>query len=218
MNRGRRVFLLDFFPTLSGQTSSATNMVDFVTIARYDTSAKTVDSYYWICKTLNSAPTNTVESSLNFSRAWYLFHLMVDLSKCACLYFLMCTACTIVWNQEQIFLQIFLQLRLGGPIHLYHPLHSWYFSHSWDFCHNFFYTVTSLIGCHCINWYQSTHVHSCADWIYGADINIGIFLYLHSSLLLMITLLLVSRLDFTVPCALYMIEYRIVYGTIVLYD
>ena len=128
---------------------------------------------------------------------------MVDLSKCACLYILTCTAWTIVWNQELICLWLCLQLFWGGPLHLHHPLHYWDFSHSWDFSRHFFYTVTFLIGYHCINWYQSTPVHSCAGWIYGADVTIGIFIYLHSKLFLQTNLLLVSCGDLKVTCALY---------------
>ena len=73
---------------------------------------------------------------------------MVDLSKRACLYVLMCAAFTLVWTQEQICLWICLWIRLVGPPHLYHPLHSWDFSHSWDFYCHCFYNVTSLIGYH----------------------------------------------------------------------
>ena len=70
MDRGRRVLLWTFFPTISGQISSATNMVNFTTIARYGASTDMVDYYYWIYKALNGTPTGMVESYLNLSCAW----------------------------------------------------------------------------------------------------------------------------------------------------
>ena len=139
---------------------------------------------------------------------------MVDLSKRACLYVLMCAAYNLVWTQEKICLRICLQLCLqlcwGGPLHLHHPLyshqnsHSWCFFHSWDFYRHFFYTVTSLIGYHCILWYSSNPVQSCAGELDGSGVTIGCVLSIHSALLLLITLLLypmeISRLP--VICAL----------------
>ena len=86
---------------------------------------------------------------------------------------------------------------------MHHPLNSWDFSHSCELSRHCFYTVTSLVGYHCINWYQSTSVQSCAGRIYGADVNIGISLYLHSALFFQITVLLVYIGDFKVTCALY---------------
>ena len=170
-------------------------MVEFITIARCDASTDMVDSYYWICKALNESPTNTREYSLELSCAWWRFHLMVYLSKRAYLYVLICAASNIVWNQEQICLQLCLWLCKGGPLHLHHPLKSWYFSHSWYFSCIFFCTVTLLIGYHCIPWWQSTH--------YGNNITIGIIIYLHYTALLRTTLLLVSCDYVVVLCTLW---------------
>ena len=133
---------------------------------------------------------------------------MVELSKLACLYVLMCYAWTLVWTLEQICLRLCIQIRRCGPIHLYHPLHShqtlhsWDFYHSWDFSCHCFYTVTFLIGYHCIPWYWSTPLHPCDDWLYDADFTSSIVLYLHSASFYQITVLLVSRGDVTVTCDL----------------
>ena len=122
-------------------------MVDFIKIAQYSASTDMVDSYYWICKALSGVPSNTMDSSSKISCTWYRYHLMVVLSKRACLYVLMCAAYNLVWTQEKICLRICLRLCLqlcwGGPIHLHHPLyshqnsHSWCFFHSWDFYRHF---------------------------------------------------------------------------------
>ena len=125
---------------------------------------------------------------------------MVNWSKRACLYVLMCAACPFVWTQEQICIQLCLRLclwlclwlRRGGPLRMHHPSHSHKTPHSWHFSHHWFYTVASLIGYHCIRCSQSTAVQSCAGLLIGANVTIRFVLYLHSASFLQITLLLVT--------------------------
>ena len=127
---------------------------------------------------------------------------MVELSKCVCLYVFMCDACTLVWNQEKICLWLCLRLIWGDTLRLHHNSHSWDFSHSWDLSCHCFYTVTSLIGYHCIPWSWLTPVHSIDVQLDSTNVTIRIILYLHYMPFLLITLLLVSHSDVAVPCAL----------------
>ena len=128
---------------------------------------------------------------------------MADLSKRACLYVLMYAACNLVYTQEQICLWLCLQYSQGGPLHLHHPLHTWDFYQSWYlFCHCF-YTMTLMIGYHCIHWSWLTPVYSFSGQINGTGVTIGVVLYLCSVLFLQTTLLLVSCGNAAVPCNLY---------------